>query len=241
MNDISIKLDLGIGAMLTAGLAILMPDSLASATGPLVLAIALYTLLTTLILTFHSRAQPLGWPNRITLLRAIITIGLASALAQPTLFIDRAFLVIALVVTALVLDGLDGWLARRLGEASDFGARFDMETDTALIVVLCCALWLSGQAPAWVLLIGLIRPAFIVAGLVVPWLARQLPENYRRKLVCVIQTAVLPVALLPDLPGALRMTLLAGALLTLVYSFAVDIAWLYRNRRASIRTQWRMP
>jgi phosphatidylglycerophosphate synthase len=36
----------------------------------------------------------------------------------------------------LALDGLDGWLARRFGLASAYGARFDMEVDGFLILVL---------------------------------------------------------------------------------------------------------
>ena len=40
-----------------------------------------------------------------------------------------------------VLDGTDGWLARRSGVVSAFGARFDMETDALLIMVLALIAW----------------------------------------------------------------------------------------------------
>ncbi len=42
----------------------------------------------------------------------------------------------ALAVPALILDGVDGWVARRTGTANDAGARLDMEVDAALILVL---------------------------------------------------------------------------------------------------------
>ena len=43
---------------------------------------------------------------------------------------------LALVVVALALDWVDGQVARRTGTCSAFGARFDMETDAFLILVL---------------------------------------------------------------------------------------------------------
>ena len=50
----------------------------------------------------------------------------------------------ALAGFALALDGVDGHLARRFDQVSDFGARFDMEVDAALILVLCIGLsWVA--------------------------------------------------------------------------------------------------
>ena len=43
------------------------------------------------------------------------------------------------------LDGVDGWLARRSGIASAFGARFDMEIDALLILVLAVLAWRSAR------------------------------------------------------------------------------------------------
>ena len=40
-----------------------------------------------------------------------------------------------------LLDLVDGWVARRTGTASPFGARFDLETDAALILVLSWLVW----------------------------------------------------------------------------------------------------
>ena len=52
---------------------------------------------------------------------------------------------------ALALDGVDGQVARRTGTASELGARFDMEVDAFLILVLSVAAgrvvyadWLKG-------------------------------------------------------------------------------------------------
>ena len=40
---------------------------------------------------------------------------------------------------------------------SGYGARFDMETDAAFILVLSILVWQHGKAGAWVLLCGLMR------------------------------------------------------------------------------------
>ncbi|MEE4298051.1 MAG: CDP-alcohol phosphatidyltransferase family protein, partial [Pseudomonadales bacterium] len=74
----------------------------------------------------------LGLCNGVTLVR----LGLSSALIAP-LFADASgWALIAVALTALALDGLDGWLARREDRVSAFGARFDMEVDAALGLVL---------------------------------------------------------------------------------------------------------
>jgi hypothetical protein len=70
----------------------------------------------------------LGLCNVITLARLALTASLVAPLisgAQPS------WAVFAVAVVALGLDGFDGWLARRQGYVSDFGARFDMEVDSA--------------------------------------------------------------------------------------------------------------
>src|SRR6185436_14514828 len=82
----------------------------------------------------------LGPANQVTLVRATVVALLAAALFEPA---DPRVAAIAVVATAMtaVLDGVDGWLARRTGMASPFGARADMETDALLILVLSLLAW----------------------------------------------------------------------------------------------------
>ena len=49
----------------------------------------------------------------------------------------------------------------RSNEASSFGARFDMETDALLILVLAALVWQHGKAGPWILAAGLMRYAFV--------------------------------------------------------------------------------
>lgn len=172
----------------------------------------------------------LGPANRVTLARGVLVALLAGTLADPGLLAARGEWLFAVALIALVLDGVDGWVARRTGSASALGARFDMELDAAFILVLCLALLQLDRVGPWVLAIGVMRYAFVAAGWRWPWLAAPLPERRRRKAVCVWQVAALMLALPPAMPGLIATWLAATALAGLAASFAVDVRWLYRHR-----------
>jgi phosphatidylglycerophosphate synthase len=140
-------------------------------------------------------------------------------------------IVMAATLTAL-LDAVDGALARRSGQSSEFGARFDMETDAAFILVLCALVLQAGQAGAWVLAAGLMRYAFVLAARRWPWLAGALPPSRRRQTVCVVQITTLIVCLGPIVPRSFAAALAAASVALLAMSFAVDIRALARSRRS---------
>jgi phosphatidylglycerophosphate synthase len=170
-----------------------------------------------------------GTANRVTLLRASLSIPVG-ALALFPVALDNAgaWWVIVLGTVAMVLDGVDGRIARRTGTETAFGARFDMELDAALILALSVLVWASGKAGPWVLAIGAMRYVFVGAGWVVPALDGALPERFRRKAVCVVQGVVLLVALGPVIPGPMAAFVCAFGLAALAWSFAVDVLWLLR-------------
>jgi len=175
-------------------------------------------------------SRSIGWASRVTQARLALVALLAAALVEPAVYRDAGWIVAGLALFALVLDGVDGFLARRLDECSSFGARFDMEVDAALIMVLCLGVMAAGLAGPWVLLLGLMRYLFLMAGRWLYWLNEPLPESFRRKMVCVWQVAALLVAISPLMHGDAAGLILISALAGLVYSFAVDVWWLYRNR-----------
>ena len=137
----------------------------------------------------------------------------------------------ALASGALLLDGLDGFLARRLGQVSAFGARFDMETDAFAMLVLAILVYALGQAGPWVLLSGLLRYIFMGGGWVYPPLAATLPPKKRRQTLCVVQMAALILALAPPVTPTMAGWICLAGLILLGYSFAVDTAWLMRHGR----------
>lgn len=171
----------------------------------------------------------LGPANRVTLGRAVLVALVAGVLAAPAWVQHHALWVGVVAGIALVLDGVDGWVARRCRCASAFGARFDMELDAFLILVLCVHLLVMGKAGRWVLAIGALRYVFVAAMRLWPWLDGPLPESSRRKLVCVWQVCSLLLCLLPVVDAERAAPLLALALALLTWSFAVDVRWRYVN------------
>jgi phosphatidylglycerophosphate synthase len=165
----------------------------------------------------------------VTLARLVIAClfaGYAGALIQgfaPTSAF--AYAAACLGLAALLLDGVDGWLARRYGTASAFGARFDMEVDAFLILVLAMIAWANAKAGAWVLLSGAARYLYVAAGRLCPALTRPLFSSHRRKVIAVIQGAVLVGLLVPEIVPPLSSLLASVALLLLLSSFAADIRW----------------
>ncbi|NJO23929.1 MAG: CDP-alcohol phosphatidyltransferase family protein [Sphingomonadales bacterium] len=142
--------------------------------------------------------HPFGVSNGVTMLR----LGLAAALLAPVVssgHVDVSWLLVAAVFVLLLLDGIDGWLARRRNEASTFGARFDMEADTVVLGVLTVLVLAADRGHVTILLAGCLRPAFLVAGKALPWFAAPLPPSGRRKLLCILPLAALAAALAPPL------------------------------------------
>ena len=179
----------------------------------------------------HLRARSFGAANGVTLVRGALTLLLA-ALIGARGGVALGWAVVAGAVMAVALDGVDGWLARRRNEASAFGARFDMETDALLILVLAALVWQLDKTGIWILAAGLLRYAFVLASYALPWMERSLPPSRRRQAVCVLQIVSLIGALLPAvLPPWSSAVALAGLAL-LVGSFAVDVVWLARRAYA---------
>ncbi len=172
-----------------------------------------------------------GLANSVTLVRAAGAALLAGFVLEPELLAGPAgWAAAATAAGLLALDGLDGWAARRDGLASQFGARFDLETDALLILVLAALAFALGKAGPWVLALGLMRYAFVAAGWLRPSLTRPLPPSLRRKAVCVLQVGVLAVLLAPVLVQPASAVLAGSALAALGWSFAVDLRWLLRAR-----------
>lgn len=101
-------------------------------------------------------------PNLLTALRLALLPLLAWAVLT-----DRGWIAVALFLGAGLTDVLDGWVARRLGLASSFGAMFDLLADRLLTLVSLAALMAAGAFPgAWIAVpLLLIARNFMVAGL----------------------------------------------------------------------------
>ena len=129
---------------------------------------------------------------------------------------------------ALILDGVDGKVARRTGTSTALGARFDMEVDAFLILVLSVyVLDVAGPLGAadrrHALRLRRRRPGAAVAERAAP--AEHGPQDGGRAPGRRAAGGGLG-------PAAARgdVGVVALALGSLVWSFGRDIAWLFRNR-----------
>ncbi|RLP88950.1 CDP-alcohol phosphatidyltransferase family protein [Micromonospora sp. CV4] len=178
-------------------------------------------------------ASRLGPADRVTLTRAVL-VGAVTALVVDSFGRPAPVgLLVTVSAVALLLDAVDGQVARRTGTVSALGARFDMEVDAFLILVL--SVHVAPTAGGWVLAIGGMRYAFVAASAVLPWLSGSLPPRFWRKVVAAAQGVVLAVAAAGVLPEPWTTLVLVVALALLVESFGRDVAWLWRRRPASRR------
>ena len=99
------------------------------------------------------------WPNVVTLLRlACLPIFLWLLFGQG----DRESAAWLLGVLGAT-DWVDGWLARRLNQRSDFGAVFDPAVDRLLFIVGVSSIVIDGAVPGWLGWSVVAREVFVAA------------------------------------------------------------------------------
>lgn len=99
------------------------------------------------------------WPNVVTLLRlACLPIFLWLLFGQG----DRESAAWLLGVLGAT-DWVDGWLARRLNQRSDFGAVFDPAVDRLLFIVGVGSIVIDGAVPGWLGWSVVAREVFVAA------------------------------------------------------------------------------
>ena len=221
-----------VGCLVMVLLAIGLHASLHTSTIQPVIAVAIFITLAGTVLVMMRHHHPFrrfGPANRVTTIRAML-VALAASLLTESASPAIAWTLVVITATVVVLDGIDGWLARRTGMASAFGARFDMETDALFMLVLSALVWRHHKAGWWVIAIGLMRYAFVAGGWMLPWLSRPLRATVRGKTVAIVTLIVLGAALAPMVPAPASALGCAIALGTLAWSFGIDVLFLWRRR-----------
>jgi phosphatidylglycerophosphate synthase len=170
----------------------------------------------------------MGPADVVTLARALLVGGVTALVVDGLLTGYTAVVpLVGLAAVALALDAVDGQVARRTGTTSEVGARFDMEVDAFLILVLSA--YVASIVGPWALAIGAMRYVFVAASWTLPWLNGSLPVSYVAKTVAALQGVVLVVASLPV--GLLAATVLvAVALALLAWSFGRSVLLLWNGR-----------
>lgn len=177
----------------------------------------------------HHPFPRLGSANQLTTARTVLVALIAGVIGESASRV-AAGSVTTVAILCVILDGVDGWLARRGGMASTFGARFDMETDALLVLVLSLVVWQLGKAGPWVLVCGLMRYLFAASRWLLPWMAGPLSPTTRGRTVAVIQMVGLAVAAAPIIPTPFSTAAAAITLAALVWSFAIDVGRLWDQR-----------
>ena len=228
----------GVVSAATNGLAIVLlvslglRNTLQLTSFDIVRGVVLFALIMALALRYLPALHPFplyGPANQVTTLRAALVSLVASFVGAPEVPLLGGFAVV-LATLATLLDGVDGWFARRTRMSSAFGARFDMEVDALLILALSILAWRHGKAGPWVVWSGLLRYLFILAGWLLEWMRQPLVPSRRRQAICVIQVASLIAVMVPRVQPPLSTWIAGVALGVLVYSFAIDTWWLWQHR-----------
>ena len=181
-----------------------------------------------------TQPQRFGPANRVTMGRSIFVGFVAAFLGSPGTM-EQAAWASSVAMLALLLDGLDGWIARRTSSQSSYGAQFDMELDSLLMLILSVLAWTWDRAGEWVLFCGLARYGWMATALLVPWFRRSLFESFRRKTACVIGGLGLIGAIGPWTSNTEPLIFAWVATGTLAASFGIDALWLIRHRREPLQ------
>lgn len=175
--------------------------------------------------------------DRITLIRVGLTGVLAAAavLIYVEAIAPRSATLAVVVGVALLLDAVDGAVARRTRSSTTAGARLDMEADAAALLVV--SLIVAATVGWWAVAIGAMRYIFVAAGWLRPALRGELGYSLFRRTVAAIQASALWIALLPFLPLPWAAAVTAIALALLLISFIRDAITLERTATLTAPTQ----
>jgi CDP-diacylglycerol---glycerol-3-phosphate 3-phosphatidyltransferase len=92
--------------------------------------------------------------NLVAITRAMFAfLAVVILFRRPDLYLLAA----VLTIVSILMDGLDGWVARRYGEVSRIGAVIDILTDRIVELTYWIAFAVLGWIPAWVPIVVAVR------------------------------------------------------------------------------------
>jgi cardiolipin synthase len=106
----------------------------------------------------------LSLPNLITLARILLVPVMVWAIAS-----DQMIVAFVLFLIAGISDGVDGFLAKRFGMATEVGAYLDPLADKVLIVSIYVSLGIVEAIPRWFVILVVSRDLLIVGGVMLSW------------------------------------------------------------------------
>ena len=181
----------------------------------------------------------IGWPSVITLARVALVPAFLIAMLGG--HYRMAFLVFTVAIAS---DVLDGWVARRFGQETRFGAILDPLVDILCSFWLFVGLWLGGLVPPALLFLATTRMLMLLVGggyLYVTHGPVRIHSTVPGKLTGLVLTALVAMLLFarafPDEMGT-RLTPIVidaiGVLLAFTLLYGWTIGWLNLRRLRSL-------
>ena len=169
--------------------------------------------------------QPVGgYANYTTFLRLVIlvtTLCLEADLSNIVLFLFLGL--------AIILDGMDGWLARRFDQVSEWGGLFDKEVDSFLVASFAILLHTRFQFPMAILFIGLLHYWYELLLYGLAWQDLKTPPNPVGKYVAA--TLFISLLLAVILPFNCSIWLVSAASFFTLFSFGISLFYKYRAKK----------
>jgi phosphatidylglycerophosphate synthase len=219
---------LSFGAVVTVASALLLVGLNLPA---LTLSIFGYLVGVFLVVALFQKGYPhpfIGFGNLVTMLRLALT----ASLLAPVVGSSPTEALVFLATLLLLLDGVDGSVARRELRVSSFGARLDIEVDSAFAVILVINIWAAGIAGPLILLLAAPRYLFMGFSQFLPWLKKSLPARTSSKVVGVIHLISLILLNVREIASWLAVPIVVVVSLGLIWSFGRDVLMLWRLRHS---------
>ncbi len=176
-------------------------------------------------------------PNVITSIRILLVVPIAVALANRQMNIA-----IALFGAAALSDVADGFLARRFGWQSEFGAVLDPLADKFLLAAVFITLAYARLVPLWLTAAAVIRDVIIVLGALAYRYcigSLQMRPSVVSKLNTLCQAAYISSVVVREefsVPSAWVVTVLGALVFVTVAISGVDYVLIYGRRAMSLAT-----
>jgi len=174
-------------------------------------------------------------PNAITMVRLLLLPVFLYVLFGLD---DRAAASVMLGVLSST-DWVDGYLARRLGQVSEFGKVFDPTVDRLLFVVATTAIIVDGSIPLWFAIAVLVREVLVGLLMVVATVVFKMPRidvTYWGKLATFLLMFAVPGFLMGNsdtfVAGGFQAASWIVGIPGLMLSYWTAIAYIPQVRRA---------
>jgi len=148
-------------------------------------------------------------PNLVTLVRiALVPVALVFLAG------DHRIAAVAALLVMFVSDGLDGYLARRLGRVTELGKILDPAADKIAVAAVLVYLVVVGEFPLWVFLLVVARDvAIVLGGMAIVRKSRVVPQPLMVGKIAVVVLGLVVLVFAADLqalePAALVLCVVA--------------------------------